>query len=118
VQLHVQEVRPEEVKWLSVLQGKREHGYHSGADVKEVIGFTYPTLVRPDSDKTTLHGIDLHSASRLLARKLTFERGCEELEVLFSMHVDGLKHGECKVYRIMQTVGGKLTGGYTVIARK
>jgi hypothetical protein len=26
--------------------------------------------------------------------------------------------GECKVYRIMQTVGGKLTGGYTVIARR
>lgn len=117
-QLHVQEVRPEELKWLSVLRGKREHGYHSGADVKEVIGFTYPTLVRPDSNKATLHGIDLHSASRLLNRKLTFERGCDELEVLFYMHVDGLKHGECKVYRIMQTVDGKLTGGYTLIARK
>ena len=117
-QLQVQEVRPEELRWLSVLQDKREHGYHSGGNVKEVIGFTYPTLVRPDSSKATLQGIDLGSASRLLNRTLTFERGCDELEVLFYMHVDGLKHGECKVYRIMHTVDGKLTGGYTVIARK
>lgn len=117
-QLHVQEVRPEELRWLSVLEGKREHGYRVAAAVKEVIGFTYPTMVRPDSSKATLHGIDLHAVSRLLNRKLVFERGCDELEVLFYMHVDGLKPGECKVYRIMQTVDGKLTGGYTVIARK
>ena len=74
--------------------------------------------MRPDSNKGTLRGIDAHSASRLLNRTLKFERGCDELEVLFYMHVDGLKHGECKVYRIMQTMDGKLTGGYTVIARK
>lgn len=117
-QLQVQEVRPEEVKWLSVLQGKREHGYRSGGNVKEVIGFTHPTLVRADASKGTLHGVDLPSASRLLSRKLAFERGCDELEVLFYMHVDGLKPGECKVYRITQTVDGKPTGGYTVIARK
>lgn len=117
-QLHVQEVRPEEIRWLSVLEDKREHGYHSGADVKAVVGFTYPTLARPASNKATLKGIDLSSASKLLHRKLIFERGCDELEVLFYMHVDGLQHGECKVYRIMQTIDGKLTGGYTVIARK
>jgi hypothetical protein len=117
-QLHVQQARPEEIRWLSVLEGKREHGYHSGGDGKEVVGFTYPTLVRPDSNKATLQGVDLDSASRLLNKTLKFERGCDELEVLFYMHVDGLKHGECKIYRIMQTVDGKLTGGYTIIARK
>jgi hypothetical protein len=117
-QLHVQEVKPEEIKWLSVLESKREHGLHSRGDIKEVFGFTYPTLVRPDSNKATLKGIDPDVVSRLLHRTLIFERGCDELEVLCYMHVDGLKHCECKVYRITQIVDGKLTGGYTVIARK
>ena len=117
-QLHIEEVKLEEMRWLSILANKREHGYHPGGDVKEIVGFTYPTLVRPDSNKATLTGIDPESASRLLHRRLIFERGCDELEVLFYMSVDGLKRGECKLYRIMQTVDGKLTGGYTVIARK
>ena len=117
-QLHVQEVQPKEVRWLSVLEGKRDHGYRPGARLKEVVGFTHPTPVRPDADKATLKGIDLQSASRLLNRKLDFERGCDELEVLFYVHVDGLRRGECKVYRIVQTVGVKLAGGYTVIARQ
>jgi hypothetical protein len=117
-QLHIQEVKPEEIKWLSVLEGKRDHGYHSGGDVKAVVGFTYPTLVRSNSNKASLKGIDLDSASKLLHQRLIFERGCDELEVLFFMHVDGLKQGECKVYRIMQTIDGKVTGGYTIVARK
>ena len=117
-QLDIQEVRPEEIRWLSVLEGKRQHGYLSGGDAKEVFGFTYPTLVRPETNPATLKGIDLESASRLLNRHLNFERGCDELEVLFYVHVDGLKHGQCKIYRLIQTANGKLTGGYTVIARK
>jgi hypothetical protein len=117
-QLHVQEVKPEELGWLSVLAGKRQHGYRSARDVKEVIGFSYPTLVRPNSDKATFKDIGPDVASRLLHRNLSFERGCDELEVLFYMHVDGLKSGECKVYHIAQSVDGKLTGGYTVIARR
>ncbi len=42
---------------------------------------------------------------------------CDELEALFYMHVDGLRPKECRAYRISQTVGGKMVGGYTVIAR-
>jgi hypothetical protein len=117
-QLDVQEVKPEEIRWLSVLEGKRDHGYHSASNVKAVVGFTYPTLVRSDSNKASLKGIDLDSASKLLHRRLIFERGCDELEVLFFMYVDGLKQGECKVYRIMQMADGKVTGGYTIVARK
>jgi hypothetical protein len=40
------------------------------------------------------------------------------LEILFYLHVEGLKPKECAVYRIMQIVDGRLAGGYTVIARK
>jgi hypothetical protein len=117
-QLDVQEVQPGNVRWLSLLEGKRDHGYRPGNDVKEIVGFTYPTVVRPDTNKPSFQGIDLDSASRLLHRKLDFERGCDELEILFFMYVDGLKRGECRIYRITQTVNGKLCGGYTVIATK
>lgn len=116
--LQVQEVRPEEVRWLSVLAGKRDHGYRSASNAQAVVGFTYPTPLRPDSNKATLHGIDLRSAAHLLNHTLKFERGCDELEVLFYVHVDGLRDGECKIYRLIQTVDGKMTGGYTVVARR
>jgi hypothetical protein len=61
--------------------------------------------------------MDLGSAARLLSRNIAFERGCDELEALLYMHVDGLRPKECRVYRITQTAGGRLVGGYTVIAR-
>ena len=115
-QLHVEEVRPEQLRWLSLLNGKRAHGYRSPRAVKEFYGFTYPTLVRPESNLATLRDVEPSSAAKLLSRSLKFDRGCDELEVLFYMYVDGLREGECKVYRIMQTVDGKLTGGYTAIA--
>ena len=117
-ELHLQEDKPETVSWLSILEGKRDHGLRYGRDAKAVAGFTYPTLVRPDTSKTTLQGIDPVAASRLLNKRLSFERGCDELEVMFYVHVDGLKSGECMVYRIIQTVEGRMTGGYTIVARK
>ena len=117
-ELLVQEVKANEINWLAVLEGNRDHGYRQATDIRQAAGFTFPTLVRPDADKSTLQGIDFQFASRLLNRKLTFERGCDELEILFYLHIDELKSKECAVYRIMQMVGGKLTGGYTVIARK
>ena len=116
--LHIQEVKPEEIRWLSLLTSKREHGYRAPLNAREVIGFTYPTLVRPESDKASLKGVELAAARKLLHQNLVFERGCDELEVLFYMHVDGLREGECKAYRIMQTVDGKLIGGYTAVAIK
>lgn len=117
-ELLIQELTPKEVNWLAVLAGDRQHGYRQGVDMRQVAGFTHPTLVRSDTDKLTLNGIDPKSAARLLSQKIKFERGCDELEVLFYVNVDGLKSKECAVYRIMQTDGEKLTGGYTIIARK
>lgn len=117
-ELRVVEVKPEEIGWLSLLKGKRKHGYLPAKGTKATIGFTYPTLVRPDNNKLSLKDIDPNTASRLLHRELKFERGCDELEVLFYLHVDGLNHGECKAYHITQMIRGTVTGGYTVIARK
>jgi hypothetical protein len=54
----------------------------------------------------------------MLNTKLSFERGCDELEVLFYLRVEGLEPKAYAAYRIMQMSEGKLTGGYTVIARR
>ena len=117
-ELIVQEVNPTEFNWLAILENRRDHGYTQAPGTKQVAGFTYPTLTRPDTDKGTLRGIDLESAAKLLNSKLRFTRGCDELEILFYLHVDGLKSKGCSVFRIMQMAEGKLAGGYTVIARK
>ena len=117
-ELVVEEVKPSEFNWLAVLESSRDHGYTQATGTKQVAGFTYPTLTRPDTDKGSLRGIDLESAAKLLNRKLDFTRGCDELEVLFYLHVDGLKSKGCSVFRIMQMADGKLAGGYTVVARK
>ncbi|HLO18824.1 MAG TPA: hypothetical protein VK206_28590, partial [Anaerolineales bacterium] len=94
-ELLIQEVRTNEFNWLTLLAGDRNHGYRQATDIRQIAGFTYPTLVRPASDSGTLHDIDPHSASRLLSQKLAFERGCDELEILFYLHVEELKSKEC-----------------------
>jgi hypothetical protein len=116
--VQVQEVNPRDVAWLSILAGKRDHGYKQATHTAEVAGMMYPTLVRRESEKASMEGVDVRSAAHLLSKKIAFERGCDELEALFYMHVDGLRPKECRVYRITQTLGGKLVGGYTVIARR
>ena len=117
-ELRVDSVRVEDVRWLSVLANRRDHGYRNAANVKESFGFTYPTPIRADTNKGTLKGFEPDALSRLLNKRLFFERGCDELEVLFYVKVDGLKQGECRIYRLVQSVAGRVIGGYTVIARK
>lgn len=56
-------------------------------------------------DRACIEGVDLKSAARLLSRKIAFKRGCDEMEALFYVHVDGLRPKECRVYRIKQTAG-------------
>jgi hypothetical protein len=117
-QLLIQEVSANEFNWLAVLESNHAHGYRQASATFQVAGFTYPTPVRSATDNGTLHDIDPHSLSQLLNQKLAFQRGCDELEILFYLNVDGIKSKECVVYRIMQMVDEKLTGGYTVVARK
>jgi hypothetical protein len=42
-----------------------------------------------------MEGVDVKSAAHLLSRKIAFERGCDELEARFYMHVDGLRPKWC-----------------------
>ncbi len=116
-EVEVKEVSPGDVAWLAVLAGSREHGYRRAAHAQEVAGVLYATLVRPDASKASLAGVE-PAAAKLLQKRISFRRGCDELELLFHVVVDGLKPKECRIFRISQHTGGRLIGGYTVIARR
>jgi hypothetical protein len=99
----VQEVNPHDVAWLSILAGRRDHGYKQATHDAEGAGMMYPTLVRRKIDKASMEGVDVRSAAHLLSRKIAFARGGGELEALFYMHVDGLRpkesvsdHADCR----------------------
>lgn len=116
-ELKIASVPVAEVPWLSVMMGKRHHGLTEAKDVTELVGFLPPTTIGsaafPD-----LRNWDKKTVAKLLHRELKIERGCDELVTSVYVHVDGLKKGECKVYRVTQHAGGKLVGGYTIVARK
>jgi hypothetical protein len=89
-----------------------------GSAVKEVVGLMHPTLIQTDVSRPRLQDLNAESLKSLLRRRIDFTRGCDELEVTFYASIDGLKAGECRIYRIQQLVGGRVVGGYTVVARK
>ena len=76
----------------------------------------YPTRLRKPGDQPALATISAEAVGRLLRHRIEFERGCDELEALAFVRVDGLEPGECKVYRVRQMADGKVTGGYTIVA--
>ncbi|HVZ39683.1 MAG TPA: hypothetical protein VHI13_10435 [Candidatus Kapabacteria bacterium] len=117
-QLLVQRVPVDGFGWMAVLADNRDHGYTEATLTTDVAGFTYPTPVRADAATDTFSEIPLDSVSRLISRDLAIVRGCDELEILFFLHADGIASRQAAVYRIMQTMDGVITGGYTVIARR
>jgi hypothetical protein len=116
--LEVSRARVAEVGWLSLLSGKPDPGLRDASSVKEVVGLMYPTMLRGHGDRPDLNRITLEAATGLLRQRIQFERGCDELEAIFYVSVDGLQKGECRIYRIRQVVAGRIVGGFTVIVRK
>lgn len=116
--VEVKAVKAESVGWLSVLSGKHESGLSNARKVKEIVGLMHPTMLRGGKSRPNLRGLTAESASGFLQKRIEFERGCDELEVLLYLHVDGLNPGECRIYRVQQIVAGRVVGGYTVVARK
>lgn len=117
--LEIHRTRVANVGWLSVLVGRHATGLRDAASVKEeVVGLMYPTALRGPGDRPNLSDITPKAAEALLRQRIHFERGCEELEAIFYARVDGLKKGECRIYRIQQVANGRITGGFTVIVRK
>jgi hypothetical protein len=107
-----------DVGWLSVLAGRHDHGLRDAAAVQEVFGIMHPTPLRPPGERPDLSGLPPAAAQTLLRKRIEFQRGCDELETVLYVNVDGLQPGECRIYRVQQSASGRLVGGFTVIVRK
>lgn len=80
------------------------------------MGIMMPTGI--SSQKISFQGVSPEAVKRLLHQSLVYERTCDEKETFFYMHIDNLRPGECAVFRVIQRLNGKISGGYTVIAKK
>jgi hypothetical protein len=115
--IEVVPARVQDVGWLSLLAGRNDHHFRDAKAIKEEFGVMYPTPLRSAEQRPDLRtAADLPKG--LLRRRIEFERGCDELEALFFARVDGLRTGECRIYRVQQRTGGRLVGGFTTIFRK
>lgn len=100
------------------MKGQKNHQYEEPASIETVSGIMQPGNITKEAYKTSFKNVQPEALKSLLKQQLKYERTCDEKESLFYMHVTNLKPAECVVYRIIQTVDGKMTGGYTVIAKK
>jgi hypothetical protein len=115
-QISIEQVSVTDVYWLSILKGKKEHGYKQAAVQKSVMGIMTPTGI--SKQNISFQGVPAEAVKRLLHQSLAYERTCDEKETFLYVHIDDLRPGECAVFRIIQRINGKISGGYTVIAKK
>jgi hypothetical protein len=116
--IRIEKVNLGDVSWLSLLKGKREHGYKEPSNPDVVIGIMQPSSVSKKGYAPSFKDVQPAAVKPLLKNEIRYERTCEEKESFFYMHVNNLKAGECVVYRIKQIVNGRVTGGYTLIVKK
>jgi len=116
--LELHAVNVSKVPWLALLTHEKGHGLRDAENPNIIAGLLPPTLWSNDKPRSMLKGLTQDTAKTLLCPSLKFERGCDELEATVYICVDGLKRGECKIFRVEQRMAGRLVGGYTIIARK
>jgi len=115
-QISIERVPVSDAFWLSILKGKKDHGYKQASIQKTVMGIMPPTDV--SKQNISFQGVSPEAVKPLLHQSLEYERACNEKETFLYMHIENLKPGECEVFRIIQRSNGKISGGYTVIAKK
>jgi hypothetical protein len=59
----------------------------------------------------SFQGVPPEAVKPLLHQSLEYERACDEKETFLYMHIENLNPGECDVFRIIQRVNGKISGG-------
>jgi hypothetical protein len=106
------------VPWLALLGGRNPPLFRDPAAATVSAGVLPPFLHGGDSLAPDLRTIPAAARDKLLRRQLVFQRGCDELAVPFFVSVDGLRSGEATVFRVIQRVDERITGGYTMIAHK
>ena len=115
-QISIERVPVADAFWLSILKGKKDHGYKQAAIQKSVMGIMPPMGV--SKQNISFQGVSPQAVKPLLHQSLEYERDCNEKETFLYLHIDDLRPGECDVFRIIQRSNGKISGGYTVIAKK
>jgi hypothetical protein len=117
-QIQIETARLNEVAWLSLLKGRKDHGLRDPVHAVPVVGLTPPSSVDKKGFLPSFEEVRPEAVKPLLRTTLSYERTCEEKESMLYVHVENLKEGECVVYRIKHLINTKLVGGYTVIAKK
>ena len=115
-QISIEQVPVTDAYWLSILKGKKDHGYKQAGMQKSVMGVMTPTGI--SKQNISFQGVSPEAVKRLLHQSLEYERTCDEKETFLYIHIDDLRPGECAVFRVIQRSNGKISGGYTVIAKK
>ena len=115
-QISIERVPVSDAYWLSILKGKKEHGYKQAAIQKTVMGILTPMGV--SKQNISFQGVSPEAIKPLPQQSLEYERVCDEKETFLYLHIEDLRPGECDVFRIIQRLNGKISGGYTVIAKK
>jgi hypothetical protein len=117
VTIEVVPERAANVPWLALLAGKRE-GLRDAKGAHETVGLLHPAAHGGDLGAPDLKALGPDAAAKILRKRVETERRCDELAVPFYVRVDGLDHGQCRVYRVIQRMDGRIVGGYTIIARR
>ena len=115
-QISIEQVPVTDAYWLSILKGKKDHGYKQAGMQKSVMGVMTPTGI--SKQNISFQGVSPEAVKRLLHQSLEYERTCDEKETFLYLHIEDLRPGECDVFRVIQRSNGKISGGYTVIAKK
>lgn len=117
-EIHIETAHLSDVGWLSLLEGKKDHGLRNPANINAHVGVLPLSSVDKKGFIPSFVEVPPQAMKHLLRKTLKYERTCEEKEMILYVDVDNLKPGECVVYRIKHIVNGKIVGGYTVIAKK
>jgi hypothetical protein len=113
--LAVSTAKPETVGRLALLGGAKGARMRDASSAKEIFGLMAPTPLRSPKDRPDLSRVTVESLRKLLRKRIDFQLRGDELEATFYARVEGVRQGECRVYRIQQTAGGRIIGGFTVV---
>lgn len=107
--------RPDQVPWIQLLTGQRDHGRRPPA-VAPTVGITLPRAARGRGEAGfKLGGIIDDALGRRLAQKREFRPSAEPVQVNLVARAPDMTAEEVLIVRVQQRDDGKLVGGFTGI---
>jgi hypothetical protein len=109
------QIPPDQVPWIQLLTGQRDHGRRS-PEVAPTVGITPPTAAGGHTETgSRLRGIINDALGRGLAQQRVLEPSAESVQVNLVAKAPDMGADEALVVRVLQRDDGKLVGGYTAI---